>query len=147
MWGLGIAQGFSEVSPAHHEEFLLDYQLPILDGFGLVAYGCCEPYTRKFKMLRKIKNLRRVSVSPWCDVETAAAELEDRFIYSWKPNPSMLAQFFNPDEVRRYIRKTVEICKECILEIILKDTITLEKDPERLKTWIAIAKDEINRLL
>ena len=38
--------------------------------------------------MKKIGNLRRVSVSPWCDVTIAAEELEDNYVLSWKPNPA-----------------------------------------------------------
>ncbi|RMD82327.1 MAG: hypothetical protein D6820_03845, partial [Lentisphaerae bacterium] len=39
LWYFCAAQEFTLVSPAMHEEFLLKYQLPILEKFGLVAYG------------------------------------------------------------------------------------------------------------
>lgn len=143
MWGFGVAQEFSEVSPQHTEEFVFQYQLDILKRFGLVGYGCCEPYTRKFGMLKKLPNLRRVSVSPWCDVEVAADELKDRYIYSWKPSPSMLVGHFDTDAIRRDIRHTLDIAKDCVLEIILKDTMTVENKPERIEKWLQIAREEI----
>ena len=39
LWTHVSAQEFTAVSPAMHEEFLLRYQRPIMDHFGLVAYG------------------------------------------------------------------------------------------------------------
>ncbi len=147
LWGLGVAQELSGVSPAQHEEFLLEHQLPLLERFGLVAYGCCEPYTHKFDMLkRRVSRLRRVSVSPWCDTAVAAAALEDRYIYSWKPTPAMLADEFHPDEVRRYIRAALEVAKGCVVEVILKDTFTIQRDPRRLSQWARIAREEIERV-
>ena len=60
LWGFGVAQELSEVGPDQHEEFILRYQVRILERFGLNAYGCCEPYTNKFDMLKKrIPRLRR----------------------------------------------------------------------------------------
>jgi len=64
LWGYMAAQEFTAVSPAMHEEFLLRYQLPILKQFGLVAYGCCEDLTKKIDMLRQLKNLRDIAVTP-----------------------------------------------------------------------------------
>jgi hypothetical protein len=146
LWGHGVAQEFSGVSPSQHEEFLLEHQLPILERFGLVAYGCCEPYTDKFDMLaRRVKRLRRVSVSPWCDIHRAAEALGNRAIFSWKPSPAMLADVFHPDQVRQYIRETLEKTKGCWMEIILKDTFTISGDPGRVEQWARIARQEIAR--
>ena len=63
LWGFCAAQEFTLVSPAFHEEFLLRYQRPIYEQFGLVHYGCCENLTHKIDMLRSIKNLRSIAVS------------------------------------------------------------------------------------
>lgn len=146
LWGFGVAQELACVSPVQHEEFVLNYQLRLLRHYGLNAYGCCEPYTYKFDMLKKkVPRLRRVSVSPWCDIEKAADALEDKYIYSWKPNPAIVSGHFDPDQIRSYIRRTLDVTKGCVLEIILKDTFTINKEPKRLQTWIRIAREEIQR--
>ncbi|MHB1483677.1 MAG: hypothetical protein ACYCYI_03345 [Saccharofermentanales bacterium] len=143
VWGMAIAQEFSEVSPEHHEEFCLNYQKRILKLFGLVSYGCCEPLTRKFDMIFKMPNLRRISVSPWCDIETAAEKLKDNYIYSWKPNPSMLIENYDEDLIRLYVRDFLSKTENNIVEIILKDVITIKNEPWRLSRWIEIVREEI----
>ncbi len=146
LWGFGVAQEASGVGPAQHEEFILEHQLPYLERFGLVAYGCCEPYTRKFDMLkRRIPRLRRVSVSPGCDVGAAAEALGDRYVFSWKPNPAMLADRFDPDHVRTYLRGALDRTRGCRLEIVLKDTFTVQGDARRFVEWTRIAREEIDR--
>ena len=145
IWGFGVAQEFVGVGPRQHAEFLLRYQLLLLEQCGLVAYGCCEPYTHKFALLSQIPRLRRVSVSPWCDVEKAAASLEDRYILSWKANPTMVVGGFDSEDVRRIVRRTLNITRGCVPEIILKDTLTLEGKPARLEEWCRIAPAEIAR--
>jgi len=146
LWCHAAAQAASEIGPAQHDEFILEHELPILKEAGLVAYGCCEPYTHKFDMLfRRVPNLRRVSVSPWCDVTVAADALQDRCVFSWKPNPAMLVGAFAEDRIRAYVRKTMDVAQNCRLEIILKDTITLDNDPSRLTRWIRIVREEITR--
>jgi hypothetical protein len=146
LWGFGVAQEASVVGPAQHEEFILEHQLPYLERFGLVAYGCCEPYTRKFDMLkRRIPRLRRVSVSPWCDLGAAAEALGDRYLFSWKPNPAMLADRFDPDHVRAYLRGALEQTRGCRLEIVLKDTFTVQGDARRFVEWTRITREEIER--
>jgi len=146
LWGFGVAQELSLVGPAQHEEFVLRYQLRLLEQFGLNAYGCCEPYTHKFAMLEQIPRLRRVSVSPWCDIEVAAERLQDRIIYSWKPNPAMIVGRFDPQTIRTYIRRTLQVAQGCVLEIVHKDTFTIEYEPARLETWTRIAREEIERI-
>ena len=51
-------------------EFVLPYQLPILERFGLNCYGCCEPLDQRWSTL---KQLRRASVSPLM------------IVFSWRP--------------------------------------------------------------
>ncbi|HQK95512.1 MAG TPA: hypothetical protein PLD23_18590 [Armatimonadota bacterium] len=149
LWGFCEAQTMSEVSPAMHEEFVLEYQLPILELFGLNCYGCCEPLHRKLDLLlRRVPRLRRVSISPWADKRVSAEALEDRVIFSWKPNPAALAAVeFDPEWVRRDIRETVEICRAngCVLEIIIKDTHTCNHQPKRFDDWTRIAMEEAVR--
>ena len=76
MWGCSNAQIFSEVSPRMHWEFALKHDLRWLSRWGLTYYGCCEPLDQKIDILRRIPNLRKISVSPWCN--TRAGDREDR---------------------------------------------------------------------
>ena len=69
MWGCSNAQIFSEVSPQMHWEFALKHDLRWLERWGLTYYGCCEPLDRKIDILRRIPNLRKISVSPWCKTD------------------------------------------------------------------------------
>jgi len=146
MWGFGEAQALSLVSPAMHEEFVLRYQVQILDRFGLNCYGCCEPLHLKLGMIRqKVPRLRRVSVSPWADKRACAEMLGSEVVYSWKPNPAYVAAGeFDPELVRRDIRETMVIAREhgCALEIILKDTHTCNHQPRRFDEWTRIAMEE-----
>ena len=65
MWGFGESQETVGVSPEMFAEFVLPYQLPILERFGLNCYGCCEPLDKRWEYVKQIPRLRRVSVSPW----------------------------------------------------------------------------------
>lgn len=149
MWGFCEAQTTSEVSPAMHDEFVLPYQVRILERFGLNCYGCCEPLHRHLdSLLRQVPRLRRVSISPWSDKRVSAEKLGNRAVYSWKPNPAHLAGVrFDPDWVRQDVRETVCIAREhdCVLEIILKDTHTCNHDPRRFDEWTRIAMQEALR--
>ncbi len=144
-WGFAEAQEISEVSPGMFEEFCLAYQLPLLERFGLNCYNCCEDITHKFKAIKKVPRLRRVSVSPFTDREVAAEELGGDYVYSWKPNPAMVSVDFDPDYVRAEVRKTLEIARGCVVEMILKDTHTIQNEPGRFTKWAEICREEIER--
>lgn len=143
MWGFATTQIFSEVSPAMHEEFALQYEKKFLEKFGLNCYGCCEPLHKKLNIIkRNIPRLRRISMSPWVDVEEAAKGIEDKYIFSYKPNPAVIAaEIWNPDYVRRHLRDVLEKTKGCIIEIIMKDTHTCRNRPRRMWEWVKIAKE------
>jgi hypothetical protein len=143
LWGFADAQEIADVSPRMHEEFVLQYQRRLLDRFGLNCYGCCESLDGKFEIVKQVPRLRRISISPWTDLRLAAQELQDRYVFSWKPNPAEMVGrgVFDPDGVRAQIREMLEITRGCVIEMILKDTHTVRHQPERLTTWVEIASD------
>lgn len=142
-WGFATTQIFSEVSPAMHEEFALAHEKRFLELYGLNCYGCCEPLHDKLDLLFKhIPRLRRISISPWADIEKSAEKLQDRYIYSWKPNPAILAgEAFDPDVVRTMTREFCEKTRGCITEIIMKDTHTVRNEPQRMWDWVRVTKE------
>jgi len=142
LWGFAEAQELAVVSPAMLDEFVLTYQARLLSRFGLNAYGCCESLTHKLPVVKRIPHLRRVSVSPWTDLRVAAEELGDRYIFSWKPNPAELAMpVFDEERIRAGLREAVEIARGGVLEIIMKDTHTVNGEPHRLTRWVEIAQE------
>ena len=142
MWGFATTQIFSEVSPAMHEEFTLPYERRFLERFGLNCYGCCEPLHDKLDMVKTIPRLRRVSMSPWVDVEKGAKGLGDKYIFSYKPNPNLIATgSWDPDRAYRHLRDFLEKTKGCVVEIIMKDTHTCRNEPARMWEWVKIAKE------
>jgi len=118
------------------------YEARILDNFGLNCYGCCEPLHMKIDYLRKIPRLRRISMSPWVDLDIAAEGIGDKFIFSSKPNPAIIIQEpFNEASVRRDIAERCEKARGCVLEIIMKDVHTAKNDISRLTRWTSIARE------
>ena len=146
MWGFAESQESSEVSPEMFEEFLFKYQLPLIKKFGLACYGCCEPLDKRWHILKKIPNLRRVSVSHWADHKKMAQYLENKYIYSMKPTPADLAvPEMNKDYIQKKMQKELEITKGCIIEIIMKDNHTLGNNPENLINWVKIVRELIDK--
>jgi len=143
MWGSAESQEMAQVSPAMHEEFVWKYEKPLLERFALTGYGCCEDLSRKLGFVTALKNMRRISISPWADVDRSAEGLKGKFIFSWKPNPAHMCGNFDTEALRKYIQHTVDAAKAngCVLEMILKDTHTCENHPERFTEWTRIARD------
>lgn len=145
MWGFCESQETSQVSPEMFEEYVFQYQLPILERFGLNCYGCCEALNKRWDIIKRIPGLRRVSVSPWADIADLAEKLQDRYIYSLKPNPAYLAV---PNLDEEYIRKSLkDVLKvtrknNCHVEIIMKDNNTLGNNPQNAVRWCKIAQEE-----
>ena len=142
MWGCATAQIFSEVSPEMHWEFALRHEMHWLKRWGLTYYGCCEPLDIKMDILRKIPNLRKISMSPWIAPARAAAEVRDEYVFSHKPNPAILAEdCWRPDQARKELIDVLEAARDCRIELIMKDISTVRYEPRRLWEWETIAMD------
>jgi len=147
MWGFGESQETCQVSPEMFEEFVLPYQIPLLERFGLNCYGCCEPLNKRWDAVKKIPRLRRVSVSPWSDLADMAEKLGDKYILSMKPNPAHLAvPKIDEEYIRNSIREALKITKGCRVEIIMKDNHTIGKNPQNVIRWCKIAQEEASKL-
>ncbi len=142
LWGFGAAQEFTLISPEFHEEFMFRYQKPILERFGLVHYGCCEDLGRKIDMLRQLKNLRSIAVTPVANVRLCAEQIGADYALSWRPNPTdMVCYGYNEDRVRRIIGDGLTACKGCHPHIHLKDVETVEDDVTRLGRWVKLVRE------
>ena len=142
MWGRTMSQIFSTVSPAMHDEFALQYELKYLEQFGLTYYGCCEPLHKKIGILRKVPNLRKISMSPWVNVEEGAEAIGKDYVYSMKANPAFLSgDAWDPELVRKDLEDTLKKTRNCPTEVILKDISTVSYKPERLREWARIASE------
>lgn len=143
VWGRGMAQIFASVSPAMHEEFDIDYQKRIMAPFGLVYYGCCEPLDRKIDIIKKIPHLRKISITPWADINRAAEAAGGDYVLSVKPNPAAVGSGFDPAEIRRELSGIIAACRRygCNFELVLKDISTVNRSPENLTEWERIASE------
>jgi hypothetical protein len=142
LWIFCAAQELTLVSPEMHDEFMLQYQLPIIAKYGLSAYGCCEDLTRKIGILRQIPNLRRIAVAPTADLAKCAEQIGNDFVMSWRPNPTdMACGGFDRARISRLIREAMAVTRGQSVEINLKDVESVEGDISRLGGWVGIARD------
>lgn len=138
VWGRGLAQIFASVSPAMHDEFDIQYMKKAMEPFGYVYYGCCEPLDRKIDILEQIPNLRKISITPWADINIAAEAIGGRYVISCKPNPSQLALGrLNREAVEAELSEIIKACRkhQCSFELVLKDISTIQGNPQCLFEW------------
>jgi len=142
--GFFAAQEYTLISPDFHEEFLLRYQTPIMEKYGLIHYGCCEDLTRKIDMLRAISNLRSIAVTPTADVRACAEQIGRDYAISWRPNPTdAVCAGWDAERIRRVVSEGRDACRGGIYHIHLKDVETVQGDPSRLKRWSELTRSVV----
>ena len=147
LWCFLASQETTGVGPAMFDEFMLQHQLPIMAQFGLVAYGCCEDHTHNIDMLRQIPRLRRIAVAPAANVARCAEQIGRDYVLSYRPSPvDMVAYDFNPDRIRSDLKRDLEACRGCHVDITLKDVETVQSDPERIGRWVQITRQVIDEV-
>ena len=147
VWFRGMAQMFSEVSPAMRKEFDLDYMSKLMARCGLVYYGCCEPLDRVIPMLKEIPNMRKIGVSPWANKERCAEQIGGDYVFAGKPNPALVASDFDEAAVRQEIEQMVTLCRRygCPCELVLKDISTVAYRPQNLIEWNRVTQEVIDQ--
>ena len=144
--GFGHGQEFEAVSPDMFQEFLLDYQRPILDLFGRVSYGCCDTLDNKLHVLSDIPHLTKITAGPLADPARYPEVFGDRAVISWRPGPALMAgENFNEQAQRQQFREGFEKLKGCQVELHLHDLMTVRGDVSRIFSWVRIAREEAER--
>ncbi len=147
LWVFCASQELTGVGPRMFDEFMLQYQIPIIEKFGLAAYGCCEDLARKIGLLRRIPNLRRIAVAPAADVARCAEQIGTDYVLSYRPSPTdMVGYGFSPERIRDILRRDLRACRECRVDITLKDVETVQDDPHRVRRWVALARQVIDEV-
>jgi len=148
LWVLIESQETVGVGPDLYAEFIFPYEHALAQRFDGVYYGCCEPVHTRWHVLEGMDNLKRVSVSAWCDEDFMAEACGARYVYSRKPNPTLVSTVrFDEEAIRADLRHTIAVTKahHCSTEIIMKDVHTLNGEHDRLTRWVQIAREEIAR--
>ncbi len=141
-WTYGMAQILLSTSNAMFEEFEIPNAIRFYSRWGLGYYGCCDPLHDRVRYIRRIPGIRKISMSPWADVEKGAEQVGRDFVFSRKPNPAMVAMdAWDPDAAAKDITDTLDACRRngCSVEITLKDISTVRYQPQRLWEWCDIA--------
>lgn len=132
------------VSADMFSEFVLPYYKTLCKRAGLVYYGCCEPVDGLFTdCLDTIPNLRKLSISAWCNEESIAEQINGKkVVYSRKPSANILGVGANLDEdkLRQSIMSTLKAVKGNPVEFIFRDVYTLDGNPGKLHRAVEIVR-------
>jgi len=146
LWVAANSQEFQVVSPRMQEEFLLNYQMPVLQQYGAVQYGCCEDLTHKIDIVLRIPNLRVFVCSPWTDLDRVVEKCGARFTIMWRQSAQAVVYPADLEPVRRHLEEGMRRLRGCHYQIVLRELETLRGNPNRLREWAqtAIAAAEQN---
>ena len=146
VWGFMDSQETVGLSPEMFEEFIFPCYKKISEQYGLLSYGCCEPVDPIWEnCISKLENLRKVSISPWCNEEYMGERLKgSKTIFHRKPSPNYLGvgTVLDEEAVRESIRKTMKASEGCKLEITQRDVYTINNDTKKAKRYVDIIKAE-----
>ena len=148
-WGASNSQETVGISPRAFREFCLPYYKAVCEPWGQVYYGCCEPASPFWNEISELPNLKKVSISRWCDEAFMGEALRGtEIIYSRKPDPNFLSvdQTLDQEAWAEHIRKTLSVTKGVFTEFIIRDVYTLHGHIKNASNAVSIAKREINRL-
>jgi len=139
-WCFCAAQMFTGISPEMFDEFAVSKELQYMNRFGKTYYGCCEGLHDKIEILRKIPNLKKISMSPWADLGQAVENGVGDYVVSLKPNPAIFAESdWSLETAKNDLKKSIDSLGGCHFEIVLKDLSTVRNEPFRLTEWAQMA--------
>ena len=140
-----MAQIFASVSKAMHEEFDIAYMKEVMEPFGLVYYGCCEPLDKKIDLVEQLPHLRKISITPWADIDNAAEVIGNRYVIANKPNPAAVSGKLDEDALRKEIGRILAACKRngCSFDMVLKDISSAGYDVNNLIRWEQIVMEMV----
>ena len=149
VWGYMDSQETTGISPAMYREFIFPFYKKIFDRFGFFSYGCCEAVDPIWEgCLENVENLRRVSISPWCNEEVMGERLRGRkTVYHRKPSPNFLGvgNALDEDALRAHIKKTLLAAKGCTLEFTQRDVYAVSRSFEKVRRYVEIIREECAR--
>ena len=145
VWGFLDSQETVSISPDMFLEFIAPCYEKIAKRYGLLSYGCCEGVDPIWDIwLSKLENLRKVSVSPWCNEEFMGERLKGkRVIYQRKPSSNYLGvdKILDENAVREYIKKTMKAANGCKLEFTQRDVYSVGNNLEKVRRYVEIIRE------
>ena len=97
-------------------------------------------------IVQTIPNLRKVSITPWADVNVAAEAIGKQYVLSSKPNPaSVAADRLDHNQLRKEIKTILDACRRngCSCDLVLKDISTCNHRPQNIFEWEQIVMEMV----
>jgi hypothetical protein len=144
LWGFMDSQETVGISPEMYREFIFPCYHKIASLFGRLNYGCCEPVHPHWDTIKTLPNLKKVSISPWCDEAFMAEQLKNSgIIYHRKPDPTLLGvgSCLDEDAVRKHFEKTLKTAKGCKVEFAQRDVYTVGGDMNKVKRYVELIRE------
>lgn len=145
LWADGNSQEFDEVSPRMWEEFLLNYQKPIFQQFGLVHYGCCEDLTQKIQGVLSIPNLRIFVCSAWTDLDRVIEAVNGKYTIMWRQSAAEVTLPDSLDKVEQHLDSGLSRLQGQYYQIVLRELQTLHNHPTRLHDYARLAIEKAEK--
>ena len=140
-WCTGNSQEFDQVSPDMWETFCLEYQRPIFERAGLVAYGCCENLTHKIDGVLSIPNLRVFVCSAWTDLDVVLSKAGPKYCIMWRQKASAVVFPDGESTIRADLEEGARKLQGRPYQVVLRELQTLAGHPDRLHVWTRLAKE------
>ena len=122
-YGYLESQESAGISADMFAEFLMPHFTKFANKFKLVMFGCCEPVHHLMPVLQRLPGLRKVSVTPWCDLSKLAETCRQDVIWCRKPIPlKFCGETFSPDDLRTHLQETLDIGQDYFIEFVYRDT-------------------------
>lgn len=148
MWLYMDSQETTGVSPDMYNEVVFPSYLKLMRAFGLVSYGCCEAVDQLWeRSLSRVQNLRKVSVSPWCDEEAMGRHLRGTdIVYLRKPTPNLLGvgTVLDEDAVLKHLSATGRAARGCKLEIAQRDVYRIGGTADKVRRYVALIRQALD---
>jgi len=149
VWGYSNFQETVGMSVPMFDEFFFTYTKEILDRCGLVSYGCCEPVHALWdQCLSRMKNLRKVSVSAWCDEDALGDMIRGRkIVFQRKPFPNLISvdSVFDEGAFLEHMKHTINAARGCPLEVTFRDVTSVRGEPQRLTRAVELTREAFAR--
>lgn len=146
VWGFMDSQETVGISPDMFEEFIFPCYEKLAKQFGRLSYGCCEPVSAVWDCVKKFDNLKKVSISPWCDEAFMADQLRGKdIIFHRKPSPNFLGvgEALDENAFREHIESTLKTAQGCHVEISQRDVYTINNDLKKVQRYVQIIRESI----
>ncbi|MEK6793795.1 MAG: hypothetical protein AABZ39_03390 [Spirochaetota bacterium] len=148
LWVNMNSQETISVSPSMYADLIFPTYRELAAECGLVYYGCCEPvHTIWDDCLSKLPNLRKVSISAWCNENFMGERLRgSRIIYSRKPDPTLIGVgAFDEARYREHMAKTLTAAKGGTLEVVFRDVYSISGEKSRPGKAVRILRELIEK--